>query len=217
VNRAGTLTCWALVALLAWPWAPASERAAVDGAPSAESAADPFGRWLGPVAALAASFEWVRWTTALGRGELARAHTHAARALALDPASPEGWLTLAQHLVFDRSAAVMEPDRGRRTAFARAGLDVLRRGEARSRDAAGLALIGGDLAVFLAERAGAALPSQGADWIGAAPEPELAVHDLDWPGGPSALLDEAKACYTRARELGHPDAAERLERLRTIR
>jgi len=230
VTRFHTLAAWALVALLAWPWAAASRGADAVGARPPGPGAGPVARWLGPVAALAASWEWVRWTTALRRGELARAHTHAARALALDPVSPEGWLTLAQHLVFDRSAAAVEPDLRRRTAFARAGLDVLRQGEARSRDAAGLALIGGDIAVFLAQRARPALlppaaggpghaePLEGGHAVpleGDGAEPEAG--DLDWPGGRSALFDEARASYTRARDFGHPDAQERLVRSSALR
>ncbi|MEZ6016367.1 MAG: hypothetical protein R3F49_14715 [Planctomycetota bacterium] len=160
----------------------------------ARGARGPLGRWLGPIAGLAASAEWVRWNSALRAGEPERAYTIAARALALDPTSPQGWSTLGQHLILDRSAAVMEPDRARRATWAKAGLDVLRQGEGRSRDPAALALIGGDLAAYLAER-----------------------DDLDWPLGAPDLLDLAEAAYLRANAAGHPQAEGRIERIRAFR
>lgn len=177
-----------VLVLLAWPWWPPPARPATEGATLV--------RWLGPVASLASSFELVRWNTALRRGEPERAYTLAGRALALDPRSPMGWLDVGQHLILDRSSAEMERDPKRRAAWARAGLDLLRRGEERSVDPAALAVIGGDLAGFLAERT---------------------ARDLTWPGGAEALLDEARASYERAERHGHPEAAERLSMLARVR
>lgn len=180
---------WGLVALCAWPWFPPPERPAL-------GEAGPLTRWLGPIGSLAASAEWVRWNSAMRHGDTERAYLHAGRALALDPRSPVGWSTLGQHLVFDRSAAALERDPAQRGPWARAGLDVLREGEARSSDPAALALIAGDLAVFLSERAGG---------------------DLPWPGGAAALLDEAAASYARALAFGHPKAGERIAQLAVLR
>lgn len=192
-----TAAGWLAVAALAWPWA-ALDRAAGGprGRPAPAADAGPLARWLGPLGGLAASVEWVRFTAAVGRGADAAAAAHAARALALDPGAPEGWLFYAQHLVFDRAAAMQERDRARRTAAARAGLGVLRLGEERSRDPGLLALLGGDIAVFLAER----VPL-----------------DLDWDGGAEALLDAADAAYARAALQGHSGAHERRARLAEVR
>ncbi len=183
---------WLAVALLLWPWA-----ACADGArPRPSAAGGPLARWLGPLGGLAASVEWVRFTAAVGRGADAAAAAHAARALALDPGAAEGWLFYAQHLVFDRAATMQERDRARRTAAARAGLGVLRLGETRAREPGVLALVGGDIALFLAER----VPL-----------------DLDWEGGAGALLDAADAAYARAATYGRSDAAERRAALAAAR
>lgn len=180
---------WALVAALSWPWF-GTQRPPIQGDTGLA------GRWLGPIASLAASAEWVRWNTAVRRGAPERAWRHAERALALDPRSPQGWTLIAQHLVFDRAAAEVERDPARRVRFARAGLDLLRRGEERSSDPDALAVVAGDLAVFLAERA---------------------ASDLPWTGGADALLDEAEAAYGRAAARGLAAAAGRLTRLRETR
>jgi hypothetical protein len=170
---------WTAVALAAYPWAPP---------PPPPPGAGPIARWLGPVGSLAASVEWVRWGFAVQHGDASTAYAAAARALALDPVSPKGWLQLGQHLVLERSSPHLEPERSARASWVRRGFDVLRRGEERSSDGPGLAMVQGDLMVFLTARVGL---------------------DLEWPGGIDALLAEADGAYTRAAALGHPDAAER--------
>ncbi len=88
---------------------------------------------LGPVAGVAAGVEWVRFDAALARGRPDLAYRRAERALALDPGATDGWSYYASHLVYDRGSPSHEPDPARRWAWIRAGLDVLRRGEATAR------------------------------------------------------------------------------------
>ncbi len=181
---------WIAVALLLVPWgARPRERA---GASS-----DLALRLAGPVASLAASVHWVRFDLEIAAGRSERAYALADRALALDPRSAEGWLTLGRHLLSVRGSLANEPDPARRRRWMRAGLDTLARGESVSSDPAALAFARGLYLHALIARI---------------PDPELG-----WPGGARAALDEARDAYERARELGQPLPASALELLRGSR
>ena len=179
------LLLWILALGLLLPWP--LDRASEAGRPGSLGA-----RLLGPLGSLAASVEWVRFDQNLARGEYERAYLAAERALALDPASTDGWLMLGQHLIFDRGSLLLEPDPARRVEAIQAGLAVLDEGAERCRSGAVLRLIRGQtLALFLAD-----LASQG---------PEV----LPWPGGEGAALAEGLEDLERAAQLGHPRAHER--------
>ena len=179
------LGAWALTLWLLWP----AERAREPGPPA------PLGeRLLGPIASLAASVQWVRFDLALRDGRFERAYARADAALALDPVSPEGWLTLGRHLVTYRASPENEPDPARRAAWIRAGLEVLAEGERESNAPGELALAQG---VFLAFYVAAI--------AGEAPR------ELDWPGGERGALEEAREAFGRAAGHGHPRAAAGLE------
>ena len=139
-------------------------------------------RLLGPVAGLAADVQWVRVHAALRAGRTELALARAETALALAPESGQGWLFLANHLAFDRASPEREPDPARRRAWIAAGLEVARRGESSCR-----------------------APAQLAAWQGLVRVQKAAEPDLDWPGGPRALLEAAELDFSRARALGHPD------------
>lgn len=110
--------------------------------------------WLGPIAGLAASVEWVRFESALSRGRTDLAYQRAEHALELDPASTDGYAFFASHLVFDRGSAEVEHDPERRWDWIRAGLDVMQRGELSAREPARLVLYRGLVHAALAESGG---------------------------------------------------------------
>ena len=143
-------------------------------------------RLFGPLAELAARVQWVRARSAMieGRSDLALARGTVA--LELDPGDSEGWMLLAWHLSLERASLQREPDRARRLAWLRAGLDLARRGEASARE-----------------------PEQLALWRGLVLT-QFALEDepLDWPGGVAGLWEAAAAAYERAAELGYPDGEE---------
>lgn len=112
------------------------------------------GRFLGPVASLAASVEWVRMQLALDAGRTDLAYERAEHALALDPGATDGWSFFAAHLVFDRGSRAAELDPARRWAWVRRGLDLLERGERTAREPARLVLYRGAVHVSLAETGG---------------------------------------------------------------
>ena len=142
----------------------------------------PVQRLLGPIASAAASVEWARSPGALADGDVAGASGHAARALSLDSRATAGWLTLADHFVFIRASPLEEADPEARRRWIREGFAVLRSGEDRAASPGVLARYAATIkAAFLAD-----LPDEG----------------LGWPGGPRALLDEARADLERAASLG---------------
>lgn len=170
----------ALAALCLWPWAerPLPAGSLVE-------------RLLGPFASLAASVEWVRFDSAWSEGRAERAYAHAERALALDPRSPQGWLYLAAHLVYERGSALHALGPGERARWIRAGIELLARGEARTNEPAQLAFAAG-----LAW-----------DWVAR----NVEAGELEWPDGARRATERALACLERADRLGHP-AAERVAR-----
>ena len=154
-------------------------------APRERSGASSFGqRLLGPIATLAAAAEWVRFDLALREGRPEEAYARAHRALALDPGAPEGWITLAQHLILQRGTVLREPDAEARRAWIEAGFEALAEGEARSREP--------DVVAF----------ETGLMWLHVTGHAE------------SLGYDEARARVTaiesfeRAGRLGHPGGAE---------
>jgi len=170
---------WTLVAVVTSWWVASLPPAS---APAPVRALGVGGRLLGPFAGLAADVQWIRVDDAArsGRGELvlARAET----ALELAPGATEGWLFLARYLAFERASAEREPDPGRRRAWVTAGLALARRGESAARE-----------------------PGELAAWQGLVRVKEADEGDLDWPGGPRALLETALADFERAASLGHPE------------
>ena len=145
----------------------------------------PIQRLLGPVASAAASVEWARYLGALDRGDLTSAYGHAARALSLDSRAAAGWLTLADHFIFIRASPLEEPDPEARRQWIREGVSVLRSGEDRVKSPGDLARYAATIkSAFLAH-----LPQEG----------------LGWPGGPRALLAEARIDLERAASFGARD------------
>lgn len=142
----------------------------------------PVQRLMGPIASAAASVEWARYLGALDDGDVTRAYGHAARALSLDSRATAGWLTLADHFVFIRASPLEEADPEARRRWIREGFAVLRSGEDRAASPGVLARYAATIkAAVLAD-----LPDEG----------------LGWPGGPRALLSEAREDLERAASLG---------------
>ncbi len=138
------------------------------------------GRLLGPVAALAASVQWVRADVAFRRGRVELFLTRAETALALAPESADGWSYLAMNQAFSLASPEREPDPARRLAWIRAGLATAAEGER-------VALAPGELAVL----AGTIMVKT------AALDP-----DLPWPGGLTAIWEAAADHFERAGRLG---------------
>lgn len=147
-------------------------------------------RLLGPAAPLLAGVQWVRVDLALRRSDWALAYERAENALRLAPSDPQGWIFYAHNLIFQRASPLREPSPQVRAAWAAAGFAILRRAEEQCSDPA-------EVLVYEAEilRLWAGLPEA----------------DRPWPGDTRAALERAREALRRARELGHPQAAE-LER-----
>jgi len=145
---------------------------------------------LGPFTALAAELEWVRFRSALERGQEARALALAEHALVLAPRTTAGWQMLAAHQGYERGSPSSEPELARRRAWFEAALSTLERGRAHAAEPEELELF---RALFLLSRA--------------EQDPELL------PGGAAALVAQARAALMRAAELGSPRAAELLRYL----
>lgn len=142
----------------------------------------PVQRLLGPIASAAASVEWARYVGALDAGDVTRAYGHAARALSLDSRAAAGWLTLADHFIFIRASPLEEADPAARRRWIREGFAVLRSGELRAASPGVLARYAATIkAAYLSN-----VPDEG----------------LGWPGGPRALLNEARVDLERAAALG---------------
>lgn len=150
-------------------------------------------RVLGPVAGLAASWEWVRADAALRRERFELAYTRAERALALAPSSPDGWLFLARHFAFQRANPQREPDARARRQWVQAAFDVLERGERH-------AAAGGELSF---ERGLILL-----EWAEIAELPNVPESERPWPGDARSIYGQAASAFERAAELGHAHGAE---------
>lgn len=147
-----------------------------------------------PLASLAASWQWIQFDQSVARGSWEQAYLHADRALALDGDSPEGWITLASHLIFLRASFQNEPDDQKRVAWMQAGVDVLTEGTRQSRQPAEVHLVlGQTLTFFIAHLAG------------------LEEDALPWPGGALAARELGLEHLERAQSLGHARAAKALE------
>ena len=171
---------WLAVAALLWPRGTP---------PVTRSATQSAARWLGPAASFAASATWIRFDLALRNGHRERAYLLAEEALALAPEAPEGWSTLARHLIFDRGSFESAASAGERRRWIEAGLEVFERGELASSNAGLLAHQRGTiLAVYVSEIAA----------------------DVAWPGGARGALEAGIRALERARELGHEPAGELL-------
>lgn len=168
---------WSIVAILLFPWrAPELPRQIGQTRPTFVT------RLIGPSASLAASVYWIRFDLALRDGEHDRAYVLAERALSLDAVAPEGWHTLARHLIFDRGSLESEPDPQRRRRWIEAGLAVFERGELETSDPGQLAYLRGTiLTLYVAEIADA----------------------IDWPGGTEGALEDGRRSLERAENLGY--------------
>jgi hypothetical protein len=182
--RALHVTGWIIVALLLWPWGAA----AVD--------TRPFGQRLtGPFASLAAGMEWIRFEQAWREGRPERAAVYADRALELDPLSPQGWIRLGEHYIFERASIQNEPDPEERVRWTRTGLDVWKTGQEHCADPGELAMMRGrTMIMYVAE-------------LAESPE-------FPWPGGVRAVREEARNVLLEAEQLGMREAHIALAALR---
>lgn len=166
---------WSVVALLALA------SAFLEPAPREER---PVTRpWLGPLAELASSVQWIRFQRAVLRGEEARALALAQSALELAPRSTDGWKCLASHLGLFLASPTRESDLERRRALFRAALETIREGVERAAEPGELHLFFGLLLLNKAEL-----------------DPSVS------PAGEDGLLREAESAFREARRAGHPDA-----------
>ncbi len=138
-----------------------------------------------PLASFAASWQWVQFDQSISRGAWEQAYLHADRALALDPASPGGWTTLASHLIFLRGSAQNEPDGLKRVAWMQAGIQVLTEGIEKTRDPAELHLILGQTLTYYIEVLARSEESP-----------------LPWPGGAEAAHELGLHHFAQALALG---------------
>jgi len=145
------------------------------------------GRPLEPIASFVATIYWARADAAFDEGRLDVGLARAERALALDPAPSEGWSWLAGVLVHRFGAPEFENSPAARRAWIEAGLAVLARGEAESREPEELAFHAGLILAFVGSLPGDV---------------------LDWPGGARGAWLEAAEHFERAQRLGHPRAEE---------
>lgn len=141
-------------------------------------------RLLGPVAQLAAAWQWVRVRVAIDEGRPSLGYMRAERAFELDPASTGPWSFLASHYAHDRASPDDEPDPALRTSWVRAALALLRRGQATAREPAELALHRALILVHVGDLEGA----------------------VPWEGGTLGAWREAEAAFQEALELDPGDA-----------
>jgi hypothetical protein len=151
-------------------------------------------RWLGPIATLAASVEWIRADLALRAADFPVAYARAETALEIEPSRTEAWIFLAHHFIFERASLGRELDSAERRAWVEAGLGVLDRGLHVSAEPAEIAFYRG--AVF--------------DYLAAIPDA-----DRPWNGDARAALLEAAKSFDEAAALGLERASEYAELART--
>jgi hypothetical protein len=187
VSRAARLATWLALGALLVLAAAVRRDAHDDGARHASLAR----RLAGPFASLAASVQWTRADLAWRAGREDQGLARAEAALELDPASAEGWIFLAHHMVFDLGA-VGRGTAGERAAWIEAGVALLQRGEEVADDPAALAFDLGLVAVYLAS---------------------LEPDDRAWPPDEQRAWSLARSAFTRAADAGHALAAEALEHL----
>ncbi|MFT7486969.1 MAG: tetratricopeptide (TPR) repeat protein [Candidatus Paceibacteria bacterium] len=136
-------------------------------------------RLLGPIAQVAAAWQWVRVRVALDAGRSGLAMARAEIALELDPQATGGWKFLASTLAFDRASPDREPDPDLREEWTRVALDLLRRGEQSAAHPAELALQRGIILVHAGDSEGR----------------------IPWPGGAAGAWSEAQQAFLRAATL----------------
>ena len=171
--------------------------------------------FFGPLTGLVASIHWVQFDRQVTKGAWEEAYGQARTALAWDPESPEGWSTLASHLIFLRASELNEPTLEGRAVWMQLGLRVLQSGEERSRAPGVMAFESGLV------RIGWILPqSMGLDPLDS-PDQDVEEHPpqgpiLPWPGGPQALWRAGVRAFLRAHAFGHPDAEWALQGARDL-
>lgn len=144
-------------------------------------------RLLGPIAALAASAQWVRADLALRAGDYPLAYARAETALELEPSRADAWIFLAHHLIFERASLAREVDPRERERWVKAGLDVLDRGARSSWDPGEILFYRGLVFVALAS-----IPDA----------------DRPWTGGAREAWIEAARSFERAAAAGHEAALQ---------
>ena len=142
-------------------------------------------RVLGPIASLAASWQWVRVRLALQDDRPEVAYSRAELAFELDPGATSAWSYLASHLAHDRASAERERNPARSASWVRAALDLLERGERAAREPAELAVHRGLILAQIGD-------------LGPA---------VRWPGGPTGAWREAQEAFERALELDPESSA----------
>lgn len=150
------------------------------------------GRPRSPLASVASSIEWIRFSAALKAGDEPRAYAIARGAIAVDPSAPEGWKQLAAHFLFERSSRAETSGWEERRAMITAGLGILAEGEPIVTRPQELAYEIGLVAHYFAT---------------------LEEPDLPWPGCRRELLSTARDAFIRAMGHGHRAAVEALETL----
>lgn len=147
-------------------------------------------RLLGPLARVASSIEWLRFTETLHRGDEERAYAIALRALEMSPESPEGWSYLAYHFVFGRGSDLEGAPAEVRRRWVLAGLDLLREGRARGAPAAELAFTEASFAIALGM---------------------LPPDEAPWPSVRAELMPRARGALEEAARLGDRRALRALK------
>lgn len=152
-------------------------------------------RLLGPLASFAADIQWVRFDSALRRGETALAYARAESALRLAPGDCGGWIFLAHHFIYERASLAREPDPELRQQWIQAGLDVLDRGERSARDPAEIVFYRGVAFAYFGS---------------------LDDQDRIWPASRREAWTRAAEAFERAAELGQGLGAEAGARAREL-
>ncbi len=179
---AGTAT----VALPFWsPWVWNAGGDAREAAPGGMSS-----RPRSPLASVASSIEWIRFSAALKAGDEPRAYAIARGAIEMDTASPAGWKQLAGHFLFERSSVDETDGPEERRAMILAGLGILAEGEPVVSRPQELSYEIGLVAHYFAT---------------------LDEAELPWPECRRELLAIARDAFIRAMGDGHRAAVEALE------
>jgi hypothetical protein len=141
-------------------------------------------RLFGPLADLAASWQWARADGAFRAGAVELGIARAERALEIDPGATGIWEALAWQAALEQGSVERELDVGARARWLETGLATLARGERVAREPAELAFCAGLILRVKLEF-----------------DAELAARDGE------RLRELARESFARAARLGHPDAA----------